>query len=580
MTAIQLASLPLATQMLLDPAVGLDQGILEEWNAACAAAGSQSIEHTGVALASSMARGGVVRRREPRRLVDTNDFLKLAEALDTLADELNVNASLGGASPSLTAGPPKKPVSRDLNVDELDPLGMDGLMGTQLDDAQEAHRLFDAKEYAAAMAAFLSVSSGCLAHELTPALLNNVAACHFVMEQWSACEAITRRVLAVDATERYPSARRLVRVFISQGRLQEAQQAVSLHRDAIAWAAEVAAVKACASYTNFYAAHQYSKALESLEVVLSLCPCGTLEAAKARLLSLENAAQAVRYAAQRCRAYATSAELRFCLWSLTFHSVTSVAGLDTLLADMQATPLGKSELRYRHLRTYIARCKEAFAKLQGLRTAQQWHEAATFVTQVLAEPFLPDGLKGVMYYERARALAQQASWYAALDDTHRALSYTEAVSLRASMLLLIARCEEALGRLRDAVYHTEESLCLASNAAAVEQLRSLKAHLAHEQTSTDAPRTTARTASKKTPKPKTTANAFSPVSRAPLDVHYKTLSLPRNASAAEVKKSYRALAIKWHPDRWCSASNEAIRIAESTFKTIQHAYEEIMKRAS
>ncbi|CAG9572554.1 putative chaperone protein DNAj [Leishmania major strain Friedlin] len=580
MTAIQLSSLPLATQMLLDPAVVLDQDILEEWNAACAAAGSQSIEHTGVDVSSTMARGGVARRREPRRLVDTNDFLKLAEALDTLADELNVNAALGGASPSLAADPPAKAARRNLNVDELDPLGVDGLMGVQLEDAHEAHRLFGAKEYTAAMAAFLRVSSACLAHELTPALLNNVAVCHFVMEQWSACEAATRRVLAVDRTERYPSARRLVRVFISQGRLQEAQQAVSPHRDAIDWAAEVAAVKACTSYTNFYAAHQYSKALESLEVVLSLCPCGTLEAAKARLLSLENAAQAVSYAAQRSRAYATSTELHFCLWSLTFHSVTSVVGLDTLLADMQATPLGRSELRFRHLHTHIARCKEALAKLQVLKTARQWREAATFVTQVLAEPFLPDGLKGVMYYERARALAQQASWYATLDDTHRALSYTEAVSLRANMLLLVARCEEALGRLRDAVYHTEESLGLASNAAAVEQLRSLKARWAHVQASTDAPRTTPRTTSKETPKPNTNANAFSPVSRASLDVHYKTLSLPRSAGAAEVKKSYRALAIKWHPDRWCSASTEAIRTAESTFKTIQHAYEEIMKSAS
>ncbi|GET87882.1 chaperone protein DNAJ, putative [Leishmania tarentolae] len=578
--AIQLSSLPLATQMLLDSEVVLDQCILEEWNAACAAACSQSSEHTGVTLSSTMGRGGLVRRREPRRVVDTNDFLKLAEALDTLADELNVNGTLGVASTSWTRAPPNKTSIRELHVDELDPLALDGLMETQLEDAKEACRLFDAKEYTAAMAAFLRVSSACLVHELSPALLNNIAVCQFVTEQWSACEATTRRVLAAHGTGRYPSERRLLRIFLSQGRLQEAQRAVTPHRHATDWAAEVEAVKACANYINFYAARQCSRALESLEVVLSLCPCGTLEAAKARLLSLDNVAQAVSYAAQRSRVYATSTELHFCLWTLTFHSVTSVSAMDTLLADMQATPLGKSELRFRHLHANITRCKEAFAKLQGLMTARQWHESEAFATQVLAEPFLPDGLKGVMYYERARALAQKASWYAALDDTHRALSYTEAVLLRASMLLLIARCEEALGRFRDAVYHLEESLCLVSNASAVEKLRSLKVHLAHGHASTHAPRKTPRTTSKEKPKQKANANASSSVDRISLDVHYQTLSLPRSAGVAEVKKSYRALAIKWHPDRWCSAPDEAIRNAESTFKTIQQAYEEIMKNIS
>ncbi|KAG5503739.1 hypothetical protein JIQ42_05962 [Leishmania sp. Namibia] len=579
MIAMQLSSLPLAMQMLLDPTVELDRSILEEWSAACAAACSQNVQYTGPLLPLTAARGGAARPRSPRRLVDTGDFFELAAALDTLTDELNINAALVGASSSLAAPLPKEAASHALRVDELDPRGTDGLTGAQLHDAREAHRLFSVQDYPAALAAFLRVSSACLTHELTPALLNNVAACYFVMEQWDACEATTRRVLSVDATGRYPSARRLVRAFISQGRLQEALQAVSPHRGAIEWTAEVAAVKACASYTDFYATHQYSKALESLEVLLALCPCGTLEAAKARLLSLDNVAQAVQYATQRSRVYATSTELQFCVWVLTFHSNTSVTGLTALLTDMQAASMGKSELRFRHLHSHITRCKEAFLKLQGLMAARKWHESASFAAQVLAEPFLPDGMKGVVYYERARALAQQARWYAALDDAHRALSYTEVVALRAGMLLLIARCEEALGRLRDAVYHTEESLRLVFNAAAVEQLRLFKGRLAREQASTGDSGTAPRTKSKEAPKQTPHANAASLACSTPLDVHYQTLSLPRNAGAEEVKKAYRGLAIKWHPDRWCGASKEAICTAESTFKTVQHAYEEIMKSA-
>ncbi|KAG5507696.1 hypothetical protein JKF63_06645 [Porcisia hertigi] len=574
---MQLSSLPLATQSLLDPTAMLDPLILSEWNAACAAARSESDEGTGAALSSTTAMCGVVRRREPRRQVDTDDFFTLAEALDTLADELNANLFLGGASPPLAANSPSKAPGRPLSVDELDPRGMDGLTGVQLNHVEEAHRLFAAKKYAAALAAFLGVNSACLAHQLTPALLNNVAVCQYVVEQWDACEATTRRVLSVDTTERFPSTRRLVRVFILQGRLHEAQQAISPHRDATDWFSEVEAVKAYVCYVNLYAAHQYNKALESLEVLLSFCPCGTLEAAKARLLSLENMSQAVRYAARRSQVYTMSVDLHLCLWELTFHSITSVPGLTALFEDMQAASVGKSELRFRQLQTHIIRCKEVFAKLQGLMAAQKFHEAAEFALQVLTEPYLQDGMKGVVYFERARALAQNANWYCALDDVHRALSYTEPVELRASMLLLVARCEEALGRFRDAINHMEESLRLVPNATAVEQLRWLKVRVARGQGSTAAPGTAPRT--KKAPSQK--AHAYQPtVSSNPLDVHYKTLSLPCNASAVEAKKSYRALAMKWHPDRWCGASEEAIHAAETAFKTIQHSYEEIMKKVS
>ena len=49
--------------------------------------------------------------------------------------------------------------------------------------------------------------------------------------------------------------------------------------------------------------------------------------------------------------------------------------------------------------------------------------------------------------------------------------------------------------------------------------------------------------------------------------YYKTLEVPRTASADEVKKSYRRLARKYHPD----VSKEAQ--AEERFKQIQEAYE-------
>ena len=49
--------------------------------------------------------------------------------------------------------------------------------------------------------------------------------------------------------------------------------------------------------------------------------------------------------------------------------------------------------------------------------------------------------------------------------------------------------------------------------------------------------------------------------------YYKALSVPKTATAAEIKKSYRELARKWHPD-----ANKGSAEAEERFKEITEAY--------
>jgi molecular chaperone DnaJ len=49
--------------------------------------------------------------------------------------------------------------------------------------------------------------------------------------------------------------------------------------------------------------------------------------------------------------------------------------------------------------------------------------------------------------------------------------------------------------------------------------------------------------------------------------YYKTLGVPKTATAAEIKKSYRELARKWHPD-----ANKGSADAEERFKEITEAY--------
>ena len=51
--------------------------------------------------------------------------------------------------------------------------------------------------------------------------------------------------------------------------------------------------------------------------------------------------------------------------------------------------------------------------------------------------------------------------------------------------------------------------------------------------------------------------------------YYKILNLPRSATKKEIKKSYRELALKWHPDKNAENKDEA----EKKFQDISEAYE-------
>lgn len=56
---------------------------------------------------------------------------------------------------------------------------------------------------------------------------------------------------------------------------------------------------------------------------------------------------------------------------------------------------------------------------------------------------------------------------------------------------------------------------------------------------------------------------------------YSVLGIPRNASDEEIKKAYRKLSRKYHPD--ANINNPDKAQAEEKFKEVQQAYEQIMK---
>ncbi|MBR5212140.1 MAG: DnaJ domain-containing protein [Bacteroidales bacterium] len=61
------------------------------------------------------------------------------------------------------------------------------------------------------------------------------------------------------------------------------------------------------------------------------------------------------------------------------------------------------------------------------------------------------------------------------------------------------------------------------------------------------------------------------------DSNYRILEIEPNATDEEVKKAYRKMAIKYHPDKVATLGEDVQKAAEEKFKAVNQAYEAICK---
>ena len=59
--------------------------------------------------------------------------------------------------------------------------------------------------------------------------------------------------------------------------------------------------------------------------------------------------------------------------------------------------------------------------------------------------------------------------------------------------------------------------------------------------------------------------------------YYEVLGIDRNADDATIKKAYRVLAKKYHPDTVANLGEEIKKKATEKFRSVNEAYEELKK---
>ena len=59
---------------------------------------------------------------------------------------------------------------------------------------------------------------------------------------------------------------------------------------------------------------------------------------------------------------------------------------------------------------------------------------------------------------------------------------------------------------------------------------------------------------------------------------YKILEIEKTATDEEVKKAYRKMAVKFHPDKVAALGEEVQKAANEKFQKVQQAYENIKKQ--
>ena len=185
-------------------------------------------------------------------------------------------------------------------------------------------------------------------------------------------------------------------------------------------------------------------------------------------------------------------------------------------------------------------------------------QAIEHYTNAIDNPICVGLFKSKLYYNRSCSLYYLKSYTECIDDCNEALKiddeYVKVYIRRGNALVNLESCTErdcmsAISDFERAMELLEKSSTSKSTTSASsdeKQMRELKTKIQETKVQ---------------------------IKRLKQKDFYKILNVTRNATQDEIKKSYRKLALKYHPDRHASKTEEEKNAAEVIFKDVNLAYE-------
>ncbi|KEG14166.1 putative TPR-repeat protein [Trypanosoma grayi] len=574
----------------------LDASVCREWNAAVQEWRTQ--KQTGVACekqeTQSSLCGDLASTSRSRNFSD-EEFFTLTQQLEDITAVLagmsapyaaaSVAAAQGGTDAGCSSGD-----IRDLL--ELDP----AMYATSLDEKQRhicqlASELYQKGEYSKSAEAFSTVIDSCLPNVLNAALISNRALCYLRTENYKLCLRDATRSYEMDS--RYVlGMRRAIRSYICCGRCAEAREIIERHRKKGygSFEQELTEVALYERYAAFLERNEHVMALKHLNELLERVPCATVEALKVQLLAIEEGNQAALVYTNKCLCrYADSPELLYWRAQLRFLESTTKTELEAVLPLLGMSVPTDHTARFRQAASHVQQCIDLCQDLDSLFTNKEWQRLIELCSATIQRPYIGERLRMALLAKRARGFYEIKRSYECMDDINIALRSVAGGKERAELLLLKAHTEERLGRLSDAVrsamlslreHHTAEAVGVwqrlsqrqKEHQRRKQQQETQDGRFAHGDNAPENDGARAEARDNNTRSARTNRSAPEAVAKL-----YACLSLPDGAGVDRVKKSYRALAMRWHPDKWCGASEHHQKEAEEKFKLVKASYDELMR---
>lgn len=218
---------------------------------------------------------------------------------------------------------------------------------------------------------------------------------------------------------------------------------------------------------------------------------------------------------------------------------------------------------------YLVALESCFDRALDARTAGDWGRAERAVTEGLQLDTANARICAVLYLERAEIRLEAGQWGAALSDC-------------TSCLELDSRFARAYVARAEAYGHLGMASFAEADRATAREINPIYGDLFDEQEmrKRNAPEADARRRESGRSKgsrrpfsgPRCDDNACGSASAGCIETLYDILAVSSRASPQEIRKSFRQLTLRYHPDKVVGESNERKLFCLEQFKKINHAY--------